>query len=68
MSRRRSREYPVQAYIPRELVTQLDIEDAIDRSSLGTPRAKRLRKQGAGLVAAELTGMPEEQTDWEADE
>jgi hypothetical protein len=40
-----------------------DIDRLIDASSLGTPHARALR---AGVTAAgELTGMPEEQADWE---
>lgn len=46
------------------------IGELIDASSLGTPGAKALREAGRRLLSGEesLTGMPEEQADWDADD
>lgn len=41
------------------------IHDLIEASSLGTPHAKRMRTQESARAAANLTGMPEEQADWD---
>ncbi|MEU4777496.1 UvrD-helicase domain-containing protein [Micromonospora sp. NPDC023633] len=43
------------------------IEDLLDASSLGTPDAVALREQARTDMAGELTGMPAEQADWDAD-
>lgn len=43
------------------------IDELIEASSLGTPNAKTLREETSGLNASRLTGMPEEQADWDAE-
>ncbi|MDG4832394.1 UvrD-helicase domain-containing protein [Solwaraspora sp. WMMD1047] len=48
--------------------TAPDIGDLIEASSLGTPEAKALREEARSVLAGELTGMPEEQADWDADQ
>ncbi|MFE9955852.1 hypothetical protein [Micromonospora sp. NPDC005299] len=40
----------------------------LEASSLGTPDAVALRERGARLLGPKLTGMSEEQADWERDE
>lgn len=52
---------------PVDLETVPRIDDLIEASSLGTPEARALRAEGKRLLSADLTGMPEEQADWEAD-
>lgn len=44
------------------------IEELIEASSLGTPEAVELRAEGREHLAADLTGMPQEQADWDSDE
>lgn len=43
------------------------IRELIDASSFGTREAKRLREEGQRAVAPDLTGMPQEQADWDGD-
>ncbi|MFF5228427.1 UvrD-helicase domain-containing protein [Dactylosporangium sp. NPDC000521] len=49
-------------------VPRPSIDRLIEASSLGTPDAVALREQARRDVAGELTGMPEEQADWDGDE
>lgn len=46
--------------------SQPTLDELIEASSLGTPEAVALREEGRQLLEAKLTGMPEEQADWEA--
>jgi len=50
------------------LVPARPIDELIEASSLGTPQARMLRAEGRAHSAAQLTGMPQEQADWDADE
>ena len=46
---------------------QPSARELLDTSSLGTPGAQALIECGRQEAAARLTGMPEEQADWESD-
>ncbi|MFF0721316.1 UvrD-helicase domain-containing protein [Micromonospora sp. NPDC003816] len=58
----RAKQHPEHAILP----DAPRIEDLLDASSLGTPDAVAMREQARADLAGELTGMPEEQADWES--
>lgn len=49
--------------------TKPTVGELIEASSLGTPEAKALREEGRRALCGEdfLTGMPEEQADWDGE-